>query len=171
MEYIYHINVFVCLFVCLVCVWTGSSLNAIYRYYRNRGDRPKMSWSVIDRWPTHPLLVEVRDTHTHTHTHLHTDKQSACQAHPPLRENKKENKYWKMNWPGQEVVIATNELKVAVVGHHSHINRPDCIFRPQHVAPWWEAVISQKPVFISWGKLWFWHFSKTENQKKCVKYN
>uniref|UniRef100_A0A672G722 Ferrochelatase n=1 Tax=Salarias fasciatus TaxID=181472 RepID=A0A672G722_SALFA len=22
------------------------------------GDRPKMSWSVIDRWPTHPLLVE-----------------------------------------------------------------------------------------------------------------
>ncbi|XP_077354180.1 ferrochelatase, mitochondrial [Festucalex cinctus] len=40
------------------CSTTGSSLNAIYRYYRNRGDRPKMSWSVIDRWPTHPLLVE-----------------------------------------------------------------------------------------------------------------
>ncbi|PWA16000.1 hypothetical protein CCH79_00017733, partial [Gambusia affinis] len=37
---------------------TGSSLNAIYRYYSNRGDRPKMRWSVIDRWPTHPLLVE-----------------------------------------------------------------------------------------------------------------
>ncbi|XP_041666696.1 ferrochelatase, mitochondrial [Cheilinus undulatus] len=40
------------------CSTTGSSLNAIYRYYRNRGDRPKMNWSVIDRWPTHPLLVE-----------------------------------------------------------------------------------------------------------------
>ncbi|MEQ2178890.1 hypothetical protein GOODEAATRI_018909, partial [Goodea atripinnis] len=41
------------------CSTTGSSLNAIYRYYRNRGERPKMRWSVIDRWPTHPLLVEV----------------------------------------------------------------------------------------------------------------
>uniref|UniRef100_H3CP78 Ferrochelatase n=1 Tax=Tetraodon nigroviridis TaxID=99883 RepID=H3CP78_TETNG len=40
------------------CSTTGSSLNAIYRYYSNRGERPKMSWSVIDRWPTHPLLVE-----------------------------------------------------------------------------------------------------------------
>ncbi|XP_051267949.1 ferrochelatase, mitochondrial [Dicentrarchus labrax] len=40
------------------CSTTGSSLNAIYRYYSNRGDRPKMNWSVIDRWPTHPLLVE-----------------------------------------------------------------------------------------------------------------
>lgn len=40
------------------CSTTGSSLNAIYRYYSNRDERPKMSWSVIDRWPTHPLLVE-----------------------------------------------------------------------------------------------------------------
>ncbi|XP_051906991.1 ferrochelatase, mitochondrial [Hippocampus zosterae] len=40
------------------CSTTGSSLNAIYRYYRSKGDRPKMCWSVIDRWPTHPLLVE-----------------------------------------------------------------------------------------------------------------
>ncbi|KAF3848741.1 hypothetical protein F7725_015238 [Dissostichus mawsoni] len=40
------------------CSTTGSSLNAIYRYYSNRVDRPKMRWSVIDRWPTHPLLVE-----------------------------------------------------------------------------------------------------------------
>uniref|UniRef100_A0AAY5KS34 Ferrochelatase, mitochondrial n=1 Tax=Esox lucius TaxID=8010 RepID=A0AAY5KS34_ESOLU len=40
------------------CSTTGSSLNAIYRYYKGRGDRPKMRWSVIDRWPTHPLLVE-----------------------------------------------------------------------------------------------------------------
>lgn len=38
---------------------TGSSLNAIYRYYTDRKDRPKMRWSVIDRWPTHPLLIEV----------------------------------------------------------------------------------------------------------------
>ncbi|XP_046870768.1 ferrochelatase, mitochondrial isoform X4 [Hypomesus transpacificus] len=41
-----------------MCPETGSSLNAIYRYYSNRADRPKMRWSVIDRWPTHPLLVE-----------------------------------------------------------------------------------------------------------------
>ncbi|XP_038827229.1 ferrochelatase, mitochondrial isoform X3 [Salvelinus namaycush] len=41
------------------CSTTGSSLNAIYRYYSSRADRPKMRWSVIDRWPTHPLLVEV----------------------------------------------------------------------------------------------------------------
>ncbi|KAJ3604820.1 hypothetical protein NHX12_026872 [Muraenolepis orangiensis] len=35
-----------------------SSLNAIYRHYSKRADRTKMRWSVIDRWPTHPLLVE-----------------------------------------------------------------------------------------------------------------
>ncbi len=52
--------------LCLTCVWSGSSLNAIYKYYSSRSDRPKMSWSVIDRWPTHPLLIEV--THTHTHS-------------------------------------------------------------------------------------------------------
>ncbi|KAG9354095.1 hypothetical protein JZ751_012219 [Albula glossodonta] len=40
------------------CSTTGSSLNAIYRYYSSRGERPKMRWSVIDRWPTHPLLIE-----------------------------------------------------------------------------------------------------------------
>lgn len=40
------------------CSTTGSSLNAISRYYSNRADSPKMRWSVIDRWPTHPLLVE-----------------------------------------------------------------------------------------------------------------
>uniref|UniRef100_A0A667YU40 Ferrochelatase n=1 Tax=Myripristis murdjan TaxID=586833 RepID=A0A667YU40_9TELE len=45
------------------CSTTGSSLNAIYRYYSNRGDRPKMRWSVIDRWPTHPLLVECFSEH------------------------------------------------------------------------------------------------------------
>uniref|UniRef100_A0AAY5ENS7 Ferrochelatase n=1 Tax=Electrophorus electricus TaxID=8005 RepID=A0AAY5ENS7_ELEEL len=40
------------------CSTTGSSLNAIYRYYNSRAVRPKMRWSVIDRWPTHPLLIE-----------------------------------------------------------------------------------------------------------------
>ncbi|XP_078666772.1 ferrochelatase, mitochondrial-like [Branchiostoma floridae x Branchiostoma belcheri] len=46
------------------CSTTGSSLNAIYRYYkkriRDRGDegRSQMKWTVIDRWPTHPMLVE-----------------------------------------------------------------------------------------------------------------
>ncbi|MBN3295519.1 HEMH protein, partial [Amia calva] len=40
------------------CSTTGSSLNAIYRYYSSRGGKSKMSWSVIDRWPTHPLLIE-----------------------------------------------------------------------------------------------------------------
>ncbi|KAB5549304.1 hypothetical protein PHYPO_G00065840 [Pangasianodon hypophthalmus] len=40
------------------CSTTGSSLNAIYRYYNSNGLRSKMRWSVIDRWPTHPLLIE-----------------------------------------------------------------------------------------------------------------
>ncbi|XP_072518576.1 ferrochelatase, mitochondrial [Salminus brasiliensis] len=40
------------------CSTTGSSLNAIYRYYSSRATKPKMRWSVIDRWPTHHLLVE-----------------------------------------------------------------------------------------------------------------
>ncbi|XP_069043473.1 ferrochelatase, mitochondrial [Lepisosteus oculatus] len=40
------------------CSTTGSSLNAIYRYYSSRGGKSEMSWSVIDRWPTHPLLIE-----------------------------------------------------------------------------------------------------------------
>ncbi|MGH0164718.1 UNVERIFIED_CONTAM: hypothetical protein FKN15_047828 [Acipenser sinensis] len=40
------------------CSTTGSSLNAIYQYYNNKGGEPKMRWSAIDRWPTHPLLIE-----------------------------------------------------------------------------------------------------------------
>uniref|UniRef100_A0A8C1RGL0 Ferrochelatase, mitochondrial n=1 Tax=Cyprinus carpio TaxID=7962 RepID=A0A8C1RGL0_CYPCA len=59
------------------CSTTGSSLNAIYRYYSNHGNRPMMRWSVIDRWPTHPLLIEVTHTHTHTHTLLHHHNQRA----------------------------------------------------------------------------------------------
>ncbi|XP_073476368.1 ferrochelatase, mitochondrial [Aquarana catesbeiana] len=40
------------------CSTTGSSLNAIYRYYNSKGVQPTMKWSVIDRWPTHPLLIQ-----------------------------------------------------------------------------------------------------------------
>nr|XP_017199692.2 ferrochelatase, mitochondrial isoform X2 [Oryctolagus cuniculus] len=41
------------------CSTTGSSLNAIYRYYNGAGKKPAMRWSTIDRWPTHPLLIQV----------------------------------------------------------------------------------------------------------------
>ena len=41
------------------CSTTGSSLNAIYRHYAKHGAPNHMVWSVIDRWPTHPLLVKV----------------------------------------------------------------------------------------------------------------
>ncbi|XP_078408253.1 ferrochelatase, mitochondrial [Cetorhinus maximus] len=40
------------------CSTTGSSLNAIYRYYNGKRAAPKMKWSTIDRWPTHPLLIQ-----------------------------------------------------------------------------------------------------------------
>uniref|UniRef100_A0A8C5LUH8 Ferrochelatase n=1 Tax=Leptobrachium leishanense TaxID=445787 RepID=A0A8C5LUH8_9ANUR len=45
------------------CSTTGSSLNAIYRYYNSKGLKPKMKWSIIDRWPTHPLLVQCFTDH------------------------------------------------------------------------------------------------------------
>ncbi|KAG8035054.1 hypothetical protein G9C98_001544 [Cotesia typhae] len=39
------------------CATSGSSFNAIWNYYKNR-DLPKnMKLSIIDRWPTHPLLA------------------------------------------------------------------------------------------------------------------
>ncbi|XP_032738312.1 ferrochelatase, mitochondrial isoform X2 [Lontra canadensis] len=41
------------------CSTTGSSLNAICRYYNQVGKKPGMKWSTIDRWPTHPLLIQV----------------------------------------------------------------------------------------------------------------
>jgi len=41
------------------CSTTGSSLNAIYKYYQKRAAGPSnMVWSTIDRWPTHPGLVK-----------------------------------------------------------------------------------------------------------------
>lgn len=42
------------------CSTTGSSLNAMYKYYQDRKQPSDIIWSAIDRWPTHPLLVKVR---------------------------------------------------------------------------------------------------------------
>ncbi|XP_042911114.1 ferrochelatase, mitochondrial isoform X2 [Parasteatoda tepidariorum] len=38
------------------CSTSGSSFNAIYRYYQKKDT--SLKWSFIDRWPTHPLLVK-----------------------------------------------------------------------------------------------------------------
>ncbi|KAH9489696.1 hypothetical protein Btru_037457 [Bulinus truncatus] len=40
------------------CSTTGSSLNAIFRYYNKKSNPGNMVWSVIDRWPTHTGLVQ-----------------------------------------------------------------------------------------------------------------
>ncbi|RNA39910.1 mitochondrial [Brachionus plicatilis] len=40
------------------CSTTGSSLNAIYRYYKGLNKAPQMKWTTIDRWATHPGLVD-----------------------------------------------------------------------------------------------------------------
>ncbi|XP_031569990.1 ferrochelatase, mitochondrial-like [Actinia tenebrosa] len=40
------------------CSTTGSSINAIFRHYNKRSSESKMTWSTIDRWPTHPGLVK-----------------------------------------------------------------------------------------------------------------
>jgi ferrochelatase len=39
------------------CSTTGSSVNAIYRHVTSSPG--SMKWSLIDRWPTHPKLVQV----------------------------------------------------------------------------------------------------------------
>lgn len=44
------------------CSTTGSSLNAIYRYYKDSKTTPKMKWSTVDRWPTHPGFIEAFTT-------------------------------------------------------------------------------------------------------------
>lgn len=41
------------------CSTTGSSLNAMYRYYKNKNLATKIKWSFIDRWPTNSGLIEV----------------------------------------------------------------------------------------------------------------
>jgi len=40
------------------CQTTGSGLNTIYRYYAKNPAPDNMIWSVIDRWPSHPGLIE-----------------------------------------------------------------------------------------------------------------
>ncbi|XP_076640112.1 ferrochelatase, mitochondrial [Colletes latitarsis] len=40
------------------CATTGSSFNAIYKYYKKRQLPTNMKWSVIDRWATHPLFIK-----------------------------------------------------------------------------------------------------------------
>jgi protoporphyrin/coproporphyrin ferrochelatase len=42
------------------CSTTGSSLNELYRQLREVDKEGEIEWSVIDRWPTHSGLVEVR---------------------------------------------------------------------------------------------------------------
>ncbi|EDO40867.1 predicted protein [Nematostella vectensis] len=40
------------------CSTTGSSINAIYKYYKQRQGNSSLKWSAIDRWPTHPGLIK-----------------------------------------------------------------------------------------------------------------
>jgi ferrochelatase len=45
------------------CSTTGSSLNELFRVARGKngwGGNGEVEWSVLDRWPVHPGLVEVR---------------------------------------------------------------------------------------------------------------
>ena len=56
------------------CSTTGSSLNAIYKHYAKHSDlltNSSLRWSVIDRWPTHPLLIQVGvETNKEMHNQL-----------------------------------------------------------------------------------------------------
>lgn len=40
------------------CSTTGSSLNAIYKYYQQLNQPSNLNWSAIDRWPTHQGLID-----------------------------------------------------------------------------------------------------------------
>uniref|UniRef100_A0A8D8LMM1 Ferrochelatase n=1 Tax=Cacopsylla melanoneura TaxID=428564 RepID=A0A8D8LMM1_9HEMI len=40
------------------CATSGSSLNSIYTHYSKKGNPTNISWSLIDRWSTHPLLLK-----------------------------------------------------------------------------------------------------------------
>lgn len=40
------------------CSTSGSSFNAIYKFYKNRKYPKNLKLSIIDRWSTHPLLVK-----------------------------------------------------------------------------------------------------------------
>ena len=41
------------------CSTTGSSLNELWRQLQDLDPHGSVKWSVIDRWPTHPGLIEV----------------------------------------------------------------------------------------------------------------
>lgn len=45
------------------CSTTGSSMNAIYRHYAKREVPSNIVWSSIDRWPTHPGLIQTHVQH------------------------------------------------------------------------------------------------------------
>ncbi|EWC48119.1 mitochondrial ferrochelatase [Drechslerella stenobrocha 248] len=45
------------------CSTTGSSLNEVWRLAKKYDPTNQIKWSVIDRWPTHPGLVEVFARH------------------------------------------------------------------------------------------------------------
>lgn len=40
------------------CATSGSSFNAIYKYYNSKKLPAGVKWSIIDRWGTHPLLIK-----------------------------------------------------------------------------------------------------------------
>ncbi|XP_063707039.1 ferrochelatase, mitochondrial [Culicoides brevitarsis] len=40
------------------CATSGSSFNSIFMHYKKKTAPKGIKWSVIDRWPTHPLLVK-----------------------------------------------------------------------------------------------------------------
>ncbi|XP_078047661.1 ferrochelatase, mitochondrial isoform X2 [Augochlora pura] len=40
------------------CATTGSSFNAIYKFYKKRQLPPNMKWSIVDRWATNPLYIK-----------------------------------------------------------------------------------------------------------------
>ena len=38
-------------------------MNAIYKHYAKRGVPSNMVWSSVDRWPTHPGLIQTHAQH------------------------------------------------------------------------------------------------------------
>uniref|UniRef100_A0A0A9WFE4 Ferrochelatase n=3 Tax=Lygus hesperus TaxID=30085 RepID=A0A0A9WFE4_LYGHE len=40
------------------CATTGSSINAVYSALSKKQMNPNVKWSLIDRWPSHPLLAK-----------------------------------------------------------------------------------------------------------------
>jgi ferrochelatase len=40
------------------CTTTGGSLNELWRQLKNAGLESTFTWSVIDRWPTHPIFID-----------------------------------------------------------------------------------------------------------------